>query len=166
MGNYQQNSMTSAASHTMPTQANVLGVAAPAPTATTAEPGSLAWLSNRITNLSPHQRMEVESAYDTWRSDRERRVLVVEMYCDWFEHQRRPKKDVLLKFYRAKLAPSEELSRVRGGKGGQGARGGAVGYTCEWPGCGKLLGGRTDRVHEHALTHLNIKMFVCDAERW
>jgi hypothetical protein len=160
MGNYQQNSMNSvAASHTMPTPVNALGIAA-------AEPGSSAWLSSRITNLSPHQRIEVEAAYDTWKSDLERQVLVVGMYCDWFEHQRRPKKDALLKFYRAKLAPSEENSRVRGGKGGQGARGGAVGYTCEWPGCGKSLGGRTDRVHEHALTHLNIKMFVCDAERW
>lgn len=129
-------------------------------------PGSRAWLSSRIKNLTPNQCAEVESKYTIWERDPERQTLVVNILCDWFELEKSPAKEDLLKFYRAKLGPIEDSSRARGGKGGQGARGGAIGYDCDWPGCDKPLSGRTDRVHEDALNHLNIKIFSCDAKDW
>jgi len=159
MGNYQQNIPNPAPSHTMPNTVNPISSNAP-------EEGSPAWVSGLICNLSPQQRMEVDHAYETWKFDRERRIIVVRMYHEWFELGLSPKKEELLRFYRAKRASSQDASRPRGGKGGQGTRGGAIGYTCEWPGCGQTLGGRTDRVHEHALNHLHIKAFICSAVEW
>ncbi|KIM30275.1 hypothetical protein M408DRAFT_22281, partial [Serendipita vermifera MAFF 305830] len=121
--------------------------------------GTRPWLQSRLTNLSPYQRSEVESQFEAWLHDPDRQILVVNILCDWFEQERQPRKEDLLKFYQAKPGVTED-----GGKGGQGARGAVIGYTCEWPGCGKELSGRTDRVQEDALNHLNIKIFACDAK--
>ncbi|KIM30222.1 hypothetical protein M408DRAFT_295359 [Serendipita vermifera MAFF 305830] len=143
-------------SHSMSNPINAFNTTPPVP-------GTRPWLQSRLTNLSPNQRSEVESRFEAWLHDPDRQILVVNILCDWFEQEKQPRKEDLLKFYQAKLGVTEDGSRSRGGKGGQGARGGAIGYACEWPGCGKELSGRTDRVHEDALNHLNIKIFACDA---